>query len=195
MVLERFSFLVCSWNVRLGERGTYWWFSLWNDYYMYVCILHMRARRSQWPRGLRRRSTAARLLRSWVRIPPGAWVFVCCVCCQVEVSATSWSVVQRSPTDCGASLYVITKPRKLGGHSPRWAAEPEKIYRYNICSCVVLTVVRLRISVPYGCDAATNENNYLTNVTPCRRDLPEKLTRSQLIKKFPAACHPRRTES
>ena len=29
------------------------------------------------------------------------------VCCQVEVSATSRSVVQRSPTDCGASLCVI----------------------------------------------------------------------------------------
>ena len=33
---------------------------------------------SQWPRGLRRRSTAARLLKSWVRIPPGAWMSVCC---------------------------------------------------------------------------------------------------------------------
>ena len=43
--------------------------------YMYsVC-------RSQWPHGLRRRSAAARLLRSWVRIPPGAWMFVCCECC------------------------------------------------------------------------------------------------------------------
>ena len=29
------------------------------------------------------------------------------VCFQVEVSATSWSLVQRSPTDCGASLCVI----------------------------------------------------------------------------------------
>ena len=37
--------------------------------------------RSQWPRGLRRRSAAAPLLRSWVRIPPGAWMFVCCECC------------------------------------------------------------------------------------------------------------------
>jgi len=36
---------------------------------------------SQWPRGLRRRSQAARLLRSWVRIPPGAWMFVYCECC------------------------------------------------------------------------------------------------------------------
>jgi hypothetical protein len=31
----------------------------------------------QWPRGPRRRSAAARLLRSWVQIPPGAWI--CCV--------------------------------------------------------------------------------------------------------------------
>jgi hypothetical protein len=25
------------------------------------------------------------------------------VCCQVEVSATSWSLVQRSPAECGVS--------------------------------------------------------------------------------------------
>jgi len=37
--------------------------------------------RSQRPRGVRRRSTAARLLRSWIRIPPGAWIFVCFECC------------------------------------------------------------------------------------------------------------------
>ena len=29
---------------------------------------------------LRHRSAAARLLRLWVRIPPGAWMFVCCEC-------------------------------------------------------------------------------------------------------------------
>jgi hypothetical protein len=37
--------------------------------------------RSQWPRGLRRRSAAARLLRLCFRIPPVAWVSVCCECC------------------------------------------------------------------------------------------------------------------
>ena len=37
-------------------------------------------RRSKWPRGLRRRSAAARLLISRVRIQPGAWMFVCCEC-------------------------------------------------------------------------------------------------------------------
>ena len=36
--------------------------------------------RSQWPRGLRRLSAAARLLRLWVRIPQGAWTSVCCEC-------------------------------------------------------------------------------------------------------------------
>jgi hypothetical protein len=30
------------------------------------------------------------------------------VCCQVEVSATSWSLVQRSSTEC--SVSVIVKP-------------------------------------------------------------------------------------
>ena len=57
-------------------------------------VVYANDSRSQWPRGLRRRSTAARLLRLWVRIPPGAWVFVVSVvCCQVEVSATSSSLV------------------------------------------------------------------------------------------------------
>jgi hypothetical protein len=26
------------------------------------------------------------------------------VCCRVKASATNWSLVQRSPTNCGASL-------------------------------------------------------------------------------------------
>ena len=42
--------------------------------------LYQRRSRSQWPRGLRRRYSAARQLRLWVRIPPGAWIFVCCEC-------------------------------------------------------------------------------------------------------------------
>jgi hypothetical protein len=37
--------------------------------------------RSQWPCGQRRMSTTARLMRLWFRIPPGAWMSVCCDCC------------------------------------------------------------------------------------------------------------------
>jgi hypothetical protein len=37
-------------------------------------------------------------------------LWVLCVC-HVEVSATGWSLVQRSPTDCG----VISKFQEWGG--------------------------------------------------------------------------------
>jgi hypothetical protein len=82
-------------------------------------------RRSQWPRGLRRRSSAAHLLRLCVWIPPRheCLSVVSFVCCQVEVSATDWSLVQRNPTECGASLCVIKKPRKRGGQSPLMGCE------------------------------------------------------------------------
>jgi hypothetical protein len=69
-------------------------------------------------------------------------MFICCVCCQVEVSAMSWSLVQRSPTDCGTSLCVIKKPRERG-HSPRWTAEPEKII-VTIIICIYLCIPRGR---------------------------------------------------
>ena len=87
-------------------------------------------RRSQWPRGLSRWSVAARLLRSWVRIPPGAWMFVwvlsgrglcdevitrpeesyrlwCVVVCDLE---TSW---MRRPWPTGG-LLSQKKERRLG---------------------------------------------------------------------------------
>ena len=86
-------------------------------YHVYYYIISVLLCRSQWPRSLRRRSAAARLLRSWVRIPPGAWISVCCeccVCCQVEVSATIWSLVQRSSNDFGVSL-CMRRPWPTGG--------------------------------------------------------------------------------
>jgi hypothetical protein len=89
------------------------WPTLYRKYDDQVC-------RSQWPRGLRHRSSVARLLRLCVRIPPGHGCLsvVSVVCCQVEVSATDWSLIQRSPTDCGASLCVIKKPRKTRRLNP-----------------------------------------------------------------------------
>ena len=51
--------------------------NLFTNFSVYLCL----PCRSQLPRGLRRRSSAARLLRLWVRIPPEARMFVCCECC------------------------------------------------------------------------------------------------------------------
>jgi len=61
---------------------------LWPTFYVgYVvtdilCRLCCDRSRFQWPRGRKRRSAAARLLRLWVRIRPGEWMpapFECCV--------------------------------------------------------------------------------------------------------------------
>jgi hypothetical protein len=68
---------------------------------------------------------ATRLLTLWVRVPPGAWIsVVSVVCCQVEVSATSLSLVQKSPTDFSV-LRVIYKPRDSGGPDPMGALRPK----------------------------------------------------------------------
>jgi hypothetical protein len=62
--------------------------------------------RAQLPRGLRRVSVTARLLLLRVRFSPGAWMLVCCECCLLSgrVLCVRLITVQRSPTDCGASI-------------------------------------------------------------------------------------------
>jgi hypothetical protein len=65
---------------------------------------------------------------------------VCCVCCQIKVSETNWSLVQRSPTDCGAPLCVIKKPRERGGHSPRWTTDPEMMMMMMIIIIIIIEI-------------------------------------------------------
>jgi hypothetical protein len=51
-------------------------------------------------------------------------VSVSVVCCQVEVSATTWSLVQRSPTECGVSKVCDREAsKKLGGLGPQGAVQ------------------------------------------------------------------------
>jgi hypothetical protein len=92
--------------------------------------------RSQWPRGLRRRSSAARMLRLWVRIPPrqGCLSVLSVVCCQVEVSATD-DHLYRGVIPTVARRYVWS--RNLGNEEakaryravkiqPQWVVTPGK---------------------------------------------------------------------
>jgi hypothetical protein len=91
--------------------------------------------RSQWPRCLRRRSADELLLGSCVRIAPGSWMFVSCecLCCQVEVSATVRSLVQRSPTDCGVCLW--SSENKQPQHL-LWVGRRGKDYETKSRHCV-----------------------------------------------------------
>jgi len=65
------------------------------------------------------RPQAARLLRSWVRIPPGAWIFVCCEC--------------RVLSGRGLCDELITRPEES----------------YRLCCVVVCDLETSRIGAPY----------------------------------------------
>jgi hypothetical protein len=66
-------------------------------------------------------------------------VCVCVVCCQVEVYATSRSLVQRSSTDCDASLCVIKKSRGPGGYSLAGLhSQKKQLKTFNMDNCIYL---------------------------------------------------------
>jgi hypothetical protein len=72
----------------------------------YIEFSTVSLRQPQWLCDLSRGSAATCLLGIWVRIPPGAWTIylVTLERFQVEVSASGWSVVQRSPAERAVSL-------------------------------------------------------------------------------------------
>ena len=82
------------------------------------------ASQSQWPRSLRRGFAAARFPGLRGRIPPvhACLSVVSVVCCQVEVSTTDRSLIQRSATECGVSECDVEtstlrpRPRGLSSH-------------------------------------------------------------------------------
>ena len=65
------------------------------------------------------RPAAACLLRSWVRIPPGAWIFVCCEC--------------RVLSGRGLCDELITRPEEA----------------YRLCCVVVRDLETSRMGAPY----------------------------------------------
>ena len=104
---------------------------------------------SQWPLGLRRRSTAARLLWSWVRIPPGAWMSVVSVaCCQLitrpEESNRLWCVVV---CDLEKQTSWMRRPRPTRRLSRQ---EKKKIYEYPLCTLNRVTIHRQEAVTVYA---------------------------------------------
>jgi hypothetical protein len=81
--------------------------------------------RSPWPRGLRRGSASARLMRLWVEIPPVAWLFVCCERCVLSGRGFGFGLIIR-PKDsyrlwcvvaCDLETSRRRRPWPLLGHN------------------------------------------------------------------------------
>ena len=79
--------------------------------YHFVC-------RSQWQRGLRRRSTTVRLLGSWVRIPPGAWTFVCCERCVLSGRGLCDELAPRPGKSYRLWCVIVCKIQNLMNEEP-----------------------------------------------------------------------------
>ena len=86
--------------------------------------------RSQWPRGLRRRSSAARPLRLWVRIPPEAWMSVCCECYVLSGRGLCDGLITR-PEESYRMWHVIvcdqetSQARRLKPPTGLWKIQPQ----------------------------------------------------------------------
>ena len=106
---------------------------------LYVFWIYLRINtdfcRSQWPFGLRRRAAAARLLRSWVRIPPGAWMFVCCECCVLLGRGLCDELTTRPEESyrlwCVVCDLETSRIRRLWPALGRSATAKKKMWRIN----------------------------------------------------------------
>ena len=78
------------------------------------------------------RPQAAHLLRSWVRIPPGAWIFVCCEC--------------RVLSGRGLCDELITRPEEA----------------YRLCCVVVCDLETSRMGAPYIYDISCLRVNFVS---------------------------------
>jgi len=92
-----------------------------------IFFMYTHLSRSQWPRSLRRRSAAARLLRSWVRIPRGAWMFVYCECCVLSGRGFCDELITRPVQSYRLWCVVVCdlEPQEWGGRDPGWVAAPQ----------------------------------------------------------------------
>ena len=97
---------------------------LWTNVLLLLMITYLKKNMyhndSAGPSGCAVQDVGIRPLACWDRgfeSHHGCLSVVSVVCSQAEVSATDWSPVQRSSTECGASLCVTKKPRTRG-YSP-----------------------------------------------------------------------------
>jgi len=116
----------CAWQSH-RPRLFGWPIAILRRFYCLIYETRLTVGRCQWPRVLRRRSAAARLLKLWVQIPSEAWMCVCCECCVLsdgglwdkaiirpEESYRLWCVVV-----CDLETSWMRRPSPLGAVAPK----------------------------------------------------------------------------
>ena len=113
-----------------------------SDHYFTIC-------RSQWPSGLRRGSAAGRLLGLRVRIPPRAWLCVCCECCVFvrlrslrRADHSSRGVLQTVVRPCVWSRNLKTEEAK----TRKWVVKASRIIIIIIIIILFTNLIAIRLS-------------------------------------------------
>ena len=117
------------------------------NYYTKYCTYS----RSQWPHGLRRRSAAARLVRSWVRIPPVAWMSVCCECCVLSGRGLCDELITR-PEESYRLWCVVVCDQETSRMRRPWPALGRSANKKNdvLKSCINYSSNNAIININYG---------------------------------------------
>ena len=97
---------------------------------------------SQWPRRLRRGSAAASLLRSWVQIPPRAWMFVCCECCVLLGTGLCDEQITR-PEESFRMWRVVVRDLETSRMRRLWPALGRSAKRRKIIATLILVETAL----------------------------------------------------
>ena len=86
------------------------------------------------------RPVAARLLRSWVRIPPGTWIFVCCECRVLSGRGLCDELITRPEESYPLCCVVVCdlETSRMGA-----------LYIYDISRLRVKLILLLCLTVPY----------------------------------------------
>jgi hypothetical protein len=107
--------------------------------------------RSQWSRGLWRSSMTARLLKLWVRTPPGAWMSVCYECCVLSVRDLCDGLIAR-PEEFYRLWCVWVWSWILLNEEPlaHWGLSRQKEQTNNPACVIWITLLRHQV----------NNNNY-----------------------------------
>jgi hypothetical protein len=99
-----------------------------------LCDITVKKGRSQWPSGLWFMSSAARLMSLWVRIPPGAWMFVCCECCVLSGGGLCEGVITRPEESYRMWRVVVcdqetSKKRRLKPATGLWKIQSQWVVK------------------------------------------------------------------